>query len=103
MGLRLNLVVLTVFLHQLVAPQYIPPVQPASAESNCDNGDFVTPSWNKTVERLAKVPNVYNYDFIFEEGRRGSEEGQAQINEEYDGPEETWMTWEPNNDLRLLR
>ena len=27
----------------------------------------------------------------------------SEIAEEYDGPEETWMTWEPNNDLRLLR
>ena len=44
---------------------------------------------------------MYNHDFIFD--RRGSEEGQTQINEEHDGPEETWMTWEPKNDLRLLR
>ncbi|MGB1549401.1 MAG: hypothetical protein ACPHA0_03495, partial [Candidatus Poseidoniaceae archaeon] len=80
MGLRLNLVVLTVFLLPLIAPSNITSVQTASAESNCDNGDFVTPSWNKTVERLAKVPNVYNYDFIFDEGRRGEEESQTQIN-----------------------
>ena len=89
MGLRLNLVVMTVFLLPLVAPSNITPVETASAESNCDNGDFVTPSWNKTVERLAKVPNVYNYDFIFDEGRQGGEEGQNEIKEDYDGPEET--------------
>ena len=66
MGLRLNLVVLTIFLLPLIAPSMLTSVETVSAESNCDNGDFVTPSWNKTVERLAKVPNVYNYDFDFE-------------------------------------
>ena len=64
MGLRLNLVVLTVFLLPLIAPSNITPVRTVSADSNCDNGDFVTPSWNKTVERLAKVPNVYNLSLI---------------------------------------
>ena len=68
MGLRLNLLVLTVFFLPLVAPSMTTSIETVSADSNCDNGDFVNPSWNKTVERLAKVPNVYNYDFIFEEG-----------------------------------
>ena len=104
MGLRLNLVVLTIFLLPLIAPSMLTSVGTVSAESNCDNGDFVTPSWNKTVERLAKVPNVYNYDFDFEDGgRQGREQAPQEVAEDYDGPEEDWMTWEPNNDLRLLR
>lgn len=105
MGLRLNLIVLTIFFLPMVAPSALPSVGTVSAESNCDNGKFVTPSWNQTVERLAKVPNVYDYDFEFEErgNRRGQDQGQAEVMEDYDGPEEDWMTWEPNHDLRLLR
>ena len=82
MGIRLNLVVLGIFFLPLVAPSMLTPVETASAESNCDNADFVNPNWNKTVERLAKVPNVYNYDFIFDEGGQGREQGQTEIAEE---------------------
>ena len=31
------------------------------------------------------------------------DQGQSVVMEDYDGPEEDWMTWEPNHDLRLLR
>ena len=78
-----------------------------SAASNCDNGDFVTPKWNTTVERLAKVPNIYTPEFDYEE-RRGRDRDDGETVEptkfeDYDGPEEEWMTWEPDNNLRLLR
>mgnify|MGYP000007564281 CR=1 FL=1 len=94
----------------MLLPLEISPLQQVSAASNCDNGDFVTPKWNKTVERLAKIPNVYDYDneYLDDDGPRGGK-GQRGENQDpveptaYDGPEESWMTWEPNNDLNLLR
>ena len=93
----------------MLLPLEISPLQQVSAASNCDNGDFVTPKWNKTVERLAKIPNVYDYDneYLDDDGPRAGK-GQRGENQDpveptaYDGPEESWMTWEPNNDLNLL-
>jgi len=104
LGSRLTFAVLILFLLAMLAPTNLSPIQQASAESNCDNGDFVTPNWNKTVERLAKIPNVYNYDSEYYDERGDDIEPEPSIEfHDYDGPEEEWMTWEANNDLRLLR
>ena len=93
----------------MLAPSYLSPVEEASAESNCDNGDFVTPVWNTTVERLAKIPAIYDPnesedDDRGRKARRDKDRDDYEYDfENYDGPEEEWMTWEPNNDLNLLR
>tara|TARA_Y100000768_G_scaffold212536_1_gene160151 strand:- start:774 stop:1730 length:957 start_codon:yes stop_codon:yes gene_type:complete len=93
----------------MLAPSYLSPVEEASAESNCDNGDFVTPVWNQTVERLAKIPAIYDPnesedDDRGRKARRDKDRDDYEYDfENYDGPEEEWMTWEPNNDLNLLR
>lgn len=108
MGSRLVFVVLIVMIVPMLTPTEISPAVRVTAASNCDGGDFVTPNFNKTVERLAKIPNVFNYDneFYERENRRGQNSDDDKENYEpveYDGPEETWMTWEPQNDLSLLR
>ena len=93
----------------MLAPSYLSPVEEASAESNCDNGDFVTPVWNQTVERLAKIPAIYDPnesedDDRGRKARKNKDRDDYEYDfENYDGPEEEWMTWEPNNDLNLLR
>ena len=93
----------------MLAPSYLSPVEEASAESNCDNGDFVTPVWNTTVERLAKIPAIYDPNESEDDdrgrnARRDKDRDDYEYDfENYDGPEEEWMTWEPNNDLNLLR
>ena len=58
MGSRTTMVVMFLFILPMLIVTDISPVQNVSAESNCDNGNFVTPKWNTTVERLAKVPNI---------------------------------------------
>ena len=109
MGRRLTFAVLLAFILPMLAPSYLSPVEEASAESNCDNGDFVTPVWNTTVERLAKIPTIYdpNESEDDDRGRKARNEKDRDDYEydfeNYDGPEEEWMTWEPNNDLNLLR
>ena len=109
MGRRLTFAVLLVFILPMLAPSYLSPVEEASAESNCDNGDFVTPVWNTTVERLAKIPAIYDPnesedDDRGRKARRDKDRDDYEYDfENYDGPEEEWMTWEPNNDLNLLR
>ncbi len=108
MGSRLVFVVLIVMMLPMLSPSELSPVVRVTADSNCDGGDFVTPNWNKTVERLAKIPSVFNYDSDYYKGERRSERNQQQEEDdsepvEYDGPEETWMTWEPQNNLGLLR
>jgi len=107
MGSRTTIVVMFLFVLPMLMVTDISPVQQVSAESNCDNGDFVTPKWNTTVERLAKVPNIYTPEFENEgkgKRNRGGDENVEPTNfEDYDGPEEEWMTWEPDNNLRLLR
>ena len=107
MGSKTTMVVMFLFILPMLIVTDISPVQNVSAESNCDNGDFVTPKWNTTVERLAKVPNIYTPEFEYEE-RRGRDKDEGEYVEptnfeDYDGPEEEWMTWEPDNNLRLLR
>ena len=93
----------------MLAPSYLSPVEEASAESNCDNGDFVTPVWNTTVERLAKIPAIHdpNESDDDDRGRKARKNKDRDDYEydfdNYDGPEEEWMTWEPNNELSLLR
>ena len=93
----------------MLAPSYLSPVEEASAESNCDNGDFVTPVWNTTVERLAKIPAIYDPnesedDDRGRKARRDKDRDDYEYDfENYDGPEEEWMTWEPDNELSLLR
>ncbi len=93
----------------MLAPSYLSPVEEVSAESNCDNGDFVTPVWNQTVERLAKIPAIYDPnesedDDRGRKARKNKDRDDYEYDfENYDGPEEEWMTWEPNNDLNLLR
>ena len=93
----------------MLAPSYLSPVEEASAESNCDNGDFVTPVWNTTVERLAKIPAIYDPnesddDDRGRKARKNKDRDDYEYDfENYDGPEEEWMTWEPDNDLSLLR
>ncbi len=109
MGRRLTFAVLLAFILPMLAPSYLSPVEEASAESNCDNGDFVTPVWNQTVERLAKIPAIYDPnesedDDRGRKARRDKDRDDYEYDfENYDGPEEEWMTWEPNNDLNLLR
>ena len=109
MGRRLTFAVLLAFILPMLAPSYLSPVDEASAESNCDNGDFVTPVWNTTVERLAKIPAIYdpNESEDDDRGRKARKDKDRDDYEydfeNYDGPEEEWMTWEPNNDLNLLR
>ena len=109
MGRRLTFAVLLAFILPMLAPSYLSPVEEASAESNCDDGDFVTPVWNTTVERLAKIPAIYdpNESEDDDRGRKGRKDKDRDDYEydfeNYDGPEEEWMTWEPNNDLKLLR
>ena len=109
MGRRLTFAVLLAFILPMLAPSYLSPVEEASAESNCDNGDFVTPVWNTTVERLAKIPAIYdpNESEDDDRGRKARKDKDRDDYEydfeNYDGPEEEWMTWEPNNDLNLLR
>jgi len=109
LGRRLTFAVLLAFILPMLAPSYLSPVEEASAESNCDNGDFVTPVWNTTVERLAKIPAIYdpNESEDDDRGRKARKDKDRDDYEydfeNYDGPEEEWMTWEPNNDLNLLR
>ena len=105
MGSRTTIVVMFLFILPMLIVTDISPVQRASAASNCDNGDFVTPKWNTTVERLAKVPNMYTPDFENErKGKRDRDDNFEPANfEDYEGPEEEWMTWEPDNSLRLLK
>jgi len=107
LGSRLVIVVLIIMTLPMLTPAELSPIVQVTAASNCDGGDFVTPNWNRTVERLAKVPNVFDYDsdYYDEGGRKNNQqnEGPPADSVEYDGPEETWMTWEPGNDLALLR
>jgi len=109
LGRRLTFAVLLAFILPMLAPSYLSPVEEASAESNCDNGDFVTPVWNQTVERLAKIPAIYDPnesedDDRGRKARKNKDRDDYEYDfENYDGPEEEWMTWEPNNDLNLLR
>ena len=86
--------VLVVFLLPMVIPSEISPVSYSSAETNCDNdGDFITPSQNKTFARLAKTPNgFYMYGDFFEyegqddDGNNKGKKNQAQNpNEDYVG------------------
>ena len=103
---RIGAVAIVALLLFSLSPQLVQPTFTASAETNCDGGDFVTPKWNKTVERMAKIPGVYS-DNYFDEDRRGKDGNAPQVeenqSEEYDGPEENWMTWNPQYDLSLLR
>ena len=107
MGSRLVIVVLIVMALPMLTPTELSPIVQVTAASNCDGGDFVTPNWNRTVERLAKIPTVFDYNSeYYDEGRRDNNqqnEGPPADQMEYDGPEETWMTWEPGNNLALLR
>jgi len=104
--------VLVVFLLPMIMPSEISLVSYSSAETNCDNdGDFITPSQNKTFARLAKTPNgFYMYGDFFEyEGQdedannRGKKNQAQNPNEDYVGPEEDWMTWGTEHELDLLR
>ena len=106
LGTRLVIVVLLVMTLPMLTPAELSPIVQVTAASNCDGGDFVTPNWNRTVERLAKIPTVFDYDsdYYDERGNNNQQnEGPPADPVEYDGPEETWMTWEPGNDLALLR
>jgi len=107
LGSRLVIVVLIVMALPMLTPTELSPIVQVTAASNCDGGDFVTPNWNRTVERLAKIPTVFDYNSeYYDEGRRDNNqqnEGPPADQMEYDGPEETWMTWEPGNNLALLR
>ena len=69
MGSRTTIFVMFLFILPTLIISDTSPIQRVSAASNCDNGDFVTPEWNTTVERLAKVPNIYTPDF--ENERKG--------------------------------
>ena len=105
LGSRLVIVVLIVMTLPMLTPAELSPVSQVTAASNCDGGDFVAPDWNRTVERLAKIPNVFNYDSeYYNEGRKNDRQNDEPQDDpvEYDGPEETWMTWEPGNSLALL-
>ena len=107
MGSKTAITVMFLFILPMLMISDVSPVGNVSAESNCDNGDWVEPRWNQTVERLAKIPNIYVPEFEYENKGRRDRNQQDNIEptnfEDYDGPEEEWMTWEPDNDLRLLR
>jgi len=107
MGSKTAITVMFLFILPMLMISDVSPVGKVSAESNCDNGDWVEPRWNQTVERLAKIPNIYVPEFEYENKGRRDRNQQDNIEptnfEDYDGPEEEWMTWEPDNDLRLLR
>ena len=107
MGSKTTMTVMFLFILPMLMISDVSPVGNVSAESNCDNGDWVEPRWNQTVERLAKIPNIYVPEFEYENKGRRDRNQQDNIEptnfEDYDGPEEEWMTWEPDNDLRLLR
>ena len=106
LGSRLVIIVLIVMTLPMLTPAELSPIVQVTAASNCDGGDFVTPNWNRTVERLAKIPTVFDYDsdyYYDERGNNQQNEGPPADSVEYDGPEEIWMTWEPGNDLALLR
>jgi hypothetical protein len=106
LGSRLVIVVLIVMALPMLTPAELSPVVQVTAASSCDGGDIGVPNWNRTVERLAKIPTVFNYDSeYYDEGRRNNRQNDEPPTDsvEYDGPEETWMTWEPGNSLGLLR
>ena len=108
MGSRLAIVVLLVMLAPMLTPSELSPIGSTSAASNCDGGDFVTPKWNNTVEHLAKVPDIKDEDNEYEkERRRGRDRDNDNDDDddaiEYDGPEEDWMSLDPNNELTLLK
>ena len=69
MSSRLTFSVLLVFLIPMLVPASISPITVVVAESNCDDGEFVSPNWNKTVERLAKIPTVFDYDNEYADDR----------------------------------
>ena len=110
MGSRLTYSVLLIFFLPMLAPSYLSPIEDVTAATNCDNGDFETPTWNKSVERLAKIPTIYDPNENNSDDERGKKNRRDKDRsdyeydfENYDGPEQEWMTWEPNNELRLLR
>ena len=107
MGSKTAMTVIFLFMLPMLMISDVSPVGKVSADSNCDNGDLLEPKWNQTVERLAKIPNMYVTEFEYENKGRRDRNQQDNIEptnfEDYDGPEEEWMTWEPDNDLRLLR
>ena len=96
-----------VFLVPMLTPSELSPIGITSAATNCDGGDFVNPKWNNTVERLAKVPDIKDEDNEYErEKRRGKDRDRDNDNDdaiEYYGPEEDWMSLDPNNELVLLK
>ena len=97
-----------VFLVPMLTPSELSPIGITSAATNCDGGDFVTPKWNNTVERLAKVPDIKDEDNEYErEKRRGKDRDRDNDDDdeaiEYYGPEEDWMSLDPNNELILLK
>ena len=110
MSPRVSFFLLAIFILSMHAPTDYSPVSNAQANSNCDNGEFKPTEWNESVERLAKIPNVFDMDNDYSDddrGRRGDRDRDGDderiVTTDYDGPEETWMTWEPGNDLNLLR
>ena len=108
MSVRMPLLLTTIFLLSLSLPLESSPVSNVSANSNCDNGNFEQVEWNRSVERLAKIPNVFDLDNDYSDDRRGKKgdrDNNAEVTttDEYEGPEENWMTWEPDNELSLLR
>ena len=108
MGSRIAVVILIVMLAPMLIPSELSPIENSSAATNCDGGDWVTPKWNNTVERLAKVPDIKDEDNEYEkEKRRGRDRDNDDDDDEdvieYDGPEDDWMSMDPNNELTLLR
>ena len=110
MRMRLAVFLMLVFMIPLITPTELSPVIEASAESNCDGGEFVTPNWNKTVERHAKVPNVKDFENDYAKNKRNrdrdnddDDDGPEDEPVDYDGPEEEWMSYGFKNDLALLR
>jgi hypothetical protein len=109
MRIRLAIFLALVFMTPMVTPTELSPIREASAESNCDGGDFVTPNWNKTVERHAKVPDLKDFENDYAKNKRNrdrdNDDDDQEDNEEiiYDGPEEDWMSFGFDNELSLLR
>ena len=62
MSPRVSFFLLAIFILSMHAPTDYSPVSNAQANSNCDNGEFKPTEWNESVERLAKIPTVFDMD-----------------------------------------
>ena len=106
-----HVVFLVMFL-PLLSPGIISPVLNVSAAGECEGDVFSEPNWNRTVDRHAKIPSVYDDIYLedYQEKRSHDDEDDEPMNSEpgssyqdYVGPEEDWMTWSKTEYLSPLR